>query len=251
MTGLASVPHRHTYCVILWAFSGVGKHVIDCQEYDILPHSIFFIAPHQVHCMEANPEGLLILFEPEFAAGSSRAALLDPLFDPAGGRPPLMLAPSSIKPLMASANGMMDAFRSADPFRLETIAAYLRLFLIECNRQSASTSVAAVPGGRLVREFKRLVEERFRRAHHVGDYARALGISANHLSEVMHRGLNQAPKEYIQDRLLMEAKRQLLFTDRSVKEIGFDLGFAEPSLFSRFFKTASGLSVREFRGKAP
>jgi AraC family transcriptional regulator, transcriptional activator of pobA len=259
MSGLAATPHRHDYYAILWCFNAAGRQRIDCREYALEPHSLFFIAPGQVHQIlsDPNPDGLLLLFTGEFLAGNpAEESFLDRLglFDSATGSPPLMLASESVHSLMVHANGMMDAFQSRQPLRLEIIEAHLKLFLVECARQRVSgrpASAAPLPAeNEAVRRFKRLLEEHYARWHRVGQYASRLHLSANYLGEIVRRALNQPPKEYILDRLLMEARRQLLFTSRSVKEIGFDLGFKDPSGFSRFFRDAAGLSVSEFRKTA-
>jgi AraC family transcriptional regulator, transcriptional activator of pobA len=259
MSKLAFIPHRHRFYVILWVFHGRGKHVIDGHAYDILPNSLFFIAPNQVHRLmgDANPAGFLILFTVDFLGPEEpRGGLLKSLdlFNSEVSQAPLMLAPRSVKPLMTYAHGMMDAYHSGDLYRFETIGAYLRLFLIECRRQSVlkpEGGLGAYSGSqRLVRAFRVMVEKRSRQWHQVQSYARELHVSAKHLGETVHAELNQAPKDYIQDRILMEAKRLLLFTDRSLKEISFDLGFPDPTGFSRFFKKITGGSVQSFRQRS-
>ena len=47
--GIADDPHRHNYYTVIWPFNGSGIHVVDFNEYPILPHHIFFVSPRQVH----------------------------------------------------------------------------------------------------------------------------------------------------------------------------------------------------------
>jgi AraC-like DNA-binding protein len=148
---------------------------------------------------------------------------------------------------------MLEAFQSADEMRLETLSAYLKLFLIDCN-----TSCTIVPvsnpqnievGRTMVRTFKNLVEKHFSEWHQVKDYASELNVTPGYLNEVIKTSIGQSAKEYIQNRLVLEARRLSLFTNRSFKEIGFGLGFNDPSHFSKFFKSSTGRSLQEFKNR--
>ncbi len=85
------------------------------------------------------------------------------------------------------------------------------------------------------------------RSHQVKDYAEILNVTPNYLNEVIRTSINIPAKEFIQNRLILEAKRMVVFTDKSSKEIGFELGFDDPSHFSKFFKSNAGQSLQEFR----
>ena len=83
--------------------------------------------------------------------------------------------------------------------------------------------------------------------HQVKDYVGKLNVSPNYLNEVIKSVMGISAKEYIQNRIVLEAKRMVLFTQKSYKEIGFDLGFDDPSHFSKFFKINAGLSLVQFK----
>ena len=102
-------------------------------------------------------------------------------------------------------------------------------------------------GRSLVQRFKGLVEQHFSEWHQVQDYAKELNVSPGYLNEVISSAIQKPAKEYIQNRLILETKRLSLFTSKSNKEIGYELGFDDPSHFSKFFKTFTGNSIGEFR----
>ena len=83
--------------------------------------------------------------------------------------------------------------------------------------------------------------------HQVKDYAELLCVTPNYLNEVIKLSINSSAKDFIQDRIILEAKRMAIFTGKSGKEIGFELGFEDPSHFSKFFKTNAGLSLQDFK----
>ncbi|TAK47945.1 MAG: helix-turn-helix domain-containing protein [Saprospiraceae bacterium] len=96
--------------------------------------------------------------------------------------------------------------------------------------------------GILARKFTHLVDVNFREQHSPLFYACELNISKSYLRKICNKAIGLAPSDYIYARLMLEASTLLKGQDKTVKEIGFDLGFKYPSHFSRFFKAQSGLS---------
>ena len=254
--GISDDPHRHNYYTVIWPVTATGKHVIDFKEYPILPNHVFFVSPEQVHQIitDPNPTGYVILFTPEFLGKNSiREDFIAnlKLFQKSDETPPLPLTERMIDPLKMFAEQMLSAFQSENDMRFETIGAYLKLFLIECNGHCSlfpgSNTQTIEVGKTLVRQFKAVVEKHYKTWHQVKDYAEELNVSPNYLNEVIKSALNISAKDYIQNRLMLEAKRMTIFTGKSSKEIGFDLGFEDPSHFSKFFKSNTGQSLVEFK----
>jgi AraC-like DNA-binding protein len=99
----------------------------------------------------------------------------------------------------------------------------------------------------LIRKFNLLVEANYRTEHSVSYYAERLSKSPKTLSNLFALYNHKTPLQVIQERILIEAKRLLYYTDRSVKQITFDLGFEDAAYFSNFFKRHTSLSPIEFR----
>lgn len=252
----ADLPHRHNYYSVIWSFTATGKHIIDFTEYPILQGHIFFVSPKQVHQVITDPgsTGLLIFFTPEFLHKNSIQEDFVSnlkLFQDSGETPSLPIGTEMEPKLRDFAAHMKEAFLSDHDMRLETIGAYLRLFLIECNGHcslfpGANTQNLEV-GRTLTLHFKKLVEQHFNELHQVKDYASSLNVTPNYLNEVIRSTIGESAKDYIQNRIILEAKRMLTFTKKSGKEIGYDLGFEDPSHFSKFFKTNTGMALNAFR----
>jgi len=254
--GISDKPHRHNYYSVIWSLTATGKHMIDFKEYPILPHNIFFVSPGQVHQIVTDPDptGYVILFTPEFLERNSiRNDFISNLrlFRKSDETPPLPLSNRLIDKLKPFAEEMLSAFHSQDELYPETIGAWLKLFLIECNRNcslSSDTNTQRIEVGKtIVRNFKSLVEKHFMEWHQVKDYAYSLNVTPNYLNEVIRSSVQVSAKDFIQSRLLLEAKRMAIFTAKSGKEIGFELGFEDPSHFSKFFKTNAGQSLQYFK----
>jgi len=254
--GIADAPHRHNYYSVIWPFSGSGRHIIDFTAYPVLPDHIFFVSPSQVHQIISGPEisGLVILFTPEFLERNSiRENFISDLkiFRDSSESPALPVEGQMLLNLRMFAGKMKEAFMSGTELRYETIGAWLKLFLIECNTHCSlypgSNTQGIEVGKSMIQRFKNLVEARFGEWHQVQDYASALSVSPNYLNEVIRSNIGVSAKDYISNRLLLEAKRLAVFTSKSSKETAFHLGFDDPSHFSKFFRAGTGQSLLEFK----
>jgi AraC family transcriptional regulator, transcriptional activator of pobA len=103
----------------------------------------------------------------------------------------------------------------------------------------------------LLARFAGMIERRFRNDQGVPDYADALGVSQSRLRTVCLALTGQSPIQMIHARILLEAKRQLHYTDSAVKQIANSLGFEDAAYFTRFFSRRSRMSPREFRRRGP
>lgn len=142
--------------------------------------------------------------------------------------------------------------QSKEEHQLEMLQLLLKRFVIMCTRifksQEKYTTIADNQID-LVREYNFLVEENFRTKHTVAQYAAMLNKSPKTLSNLFSKISSKTPLQFIQDRRMLEAKRLLHHTDKSVKEIAYEIGFEDLQTFGRFFKNAEGISPTDFKEK--
>lgn len=98
-----------------------------------------------------------------------------------------------------------------------------------------------------IRQYNLLVEKHFRDKHQVKDYADLLFKSPKTLSNLFHKYGNKTPLMVIHERVILEAKRLLLYSEKTVEEIAFDLGYKDPGHFSKFFKKNEGVTPNIFK----
>jgi len=256
--GKPDVPHRHNYYTVLWTRQACGKHFIDYHEYNMEQDMIFFVTPGQVHQVvtESKPSGFAIMFTCDFLLKNQiNHQLINNLglYAESTGTPPMKVNPFVTNQLEMIVQQMAHCFDNDQPYRQESIGAWLKLFLIECNKlvinnieQNPQTQQA---GGQLLFEFKQLVEEKFQTWHKVSDYAAALAITPDYLNNVIKSTIGVTAKDFIQNRLVIEAKRMGIHTDLTSKEIAFSLGFDDPAHFSKFYKNITGSSFSDFRAE--
>lgn len=102
----------------------------------------------------------------------------------------------------------------------------------------------------IFRKFNLLVEGNYRTEHSVNYYAGCLNRSPKTLANVFALYNQKTPLQVIQERIVIEAKRLLSYTEKSVKQITYELGFEDPAYFSNFFKKHTAFTPVEFRKTA-
>ena len=146
-----------------------------------------------------------------------------------------------------------EEWQSNDNFQGEMLRTLLKQLIIKTTRiaKQQSKSYEYFPDEKMdfVRNFAVLLERNFKTEHEVKFYASSLNKSPKTLSNIFNLLQQPAPSKIIQKRIILEAMRYLHYTDKSAKEISYELGFESPAHFSRFFKMYSGNNITEFRSE--
>ena len=131
------------------------------------------------------------------------------------------------------------------------IETYLKMFLIHTLRlldiQELQGSRASHQKNKMVQDFIALVDKHFKTMHSVSEYAKELFVSPKSFAKKLKALGYPTSTGLIQERILLEAKRSLKFSQESIKEIAFDLGFDDPAYFSRLFSKKEGMTPLEYR----
>jgi AraC family transcriptional regulator, transcriptional activator of pobA len=143
-----------------------------------------------------------------------------------------------------------ERFLAREGFRL-AMRGYLALIAIEVARlaasQARSGAVTLRPSDPIIDKLRRLVEENFRKERLLEFYAAKLAMTPDRLNDHVKRATGVTAGHLIRQRVLTEAKRQLVFTNQAIHEIAYDLAFADPSHFARFFRKQTGTTPQAFR----
>jgi len=248
-------PHRHEAHEIIIVRSGYSHHVVDGQAVDLGAGSICFLPRGHMHRLETESGvvGWLVQFSDAFLPAdvvSRRWNYLRALTDGAGARRALHLQPSELGRVEAMMELMELEYSTPSALQEQSLRHWLSLLLLHIghlNRQLPP------PGGHipsdldLFRRFSDILEQDFARHHDVGHYAAGLDTSAVNLSRAVANIVGKPTKKIIEDRVVLEAKRMLMYGDRSVKEIALALGYADQFHFSKRFKRLVGMTPTGFR----
>lgn len=151
---------------------------------------------------------------------------------------------------------LFDAFareyRERGAFRNALMETLLTALLIGLSRHLVPqpSGQGGLHAGRHFARFCELVDQWYGKHYPVPRYADALGITAAHLNLLCRQAAGRSALELIHDRLLLEAKRSLVYTSMSVAEVSYAVGFSDPAYFTRFFKQRVGVGPKSFRRDA-
>lgn len=249
--------HSHGFYQILWFRDGSGIHSVDFKEYPVTNNSVFFLSPDQIHFFDKlhTQKGFVIQFNESFLSdeGSSENVFLKYNVFNAFDTVPYFLLPDHAKERLEQ---IMDSMKTesvnASMFAHRDYLKYLvKLFLIEIQRigQRGTGTPLCInnAANRLFIRFRQTLEHHYRQMHTVKEYANHLNVSVKTLTNSVGASSCSTPLKIINDRIILEAKRQLCYTDLKIKEIAFRLGFDDPSYFVKFFKRQTGILPAEFR----
>ncbi len=165
----------------------------------------------------------------------------------------ITLNEDNVKSFNATFHILREEFETKDHIQGEMLRVMLKRLLIKSSRLlKAALPEKSMPSAQLdiVRKYHILVEKHFREKHKVSDYADMLFKSPKTLSNLFKKVGNVAPLKVINERITLEAKRLLLYSDKTAEEIGYEIGFKEAAHFSKFFKKQVGVPPVEFKKNA-
>ncbi len=257
MPGETAVPHRHKYHEICFFTAGHGVHEIDFRKIEIVPHSIHFVVAGQVHLLSGSQDvtGRVLAFSPGFLWETSEpqqsASQRYPFVNPINNVQCLNLEAQDFQSIMNSLEFLAQdgpAWKSRSGVIIQH---QINVILEKCNyfiAKNFENNPESNPlENNIISNFKNLVEQHFRELHQVQDYSNMLNITPGHLNRSCKDQSGMTASEIILQRVILEAKRLLLFTEESSKSIAYHLRFEDPSYFSRFFKRQTRYTPLQFR----
>ena len=249
--------HRNLFQILLIE-SGRGEMTYEAAK---LP----FSAPAAILVPAAIAHGFR--FEPDATSGWVMTFTEDAAFalaDRAGEALSRlrMLAAHPIIPITGEAERARLSALCAELFEEASLAregyrmsmrSLLALIAVSVARLAASRArtgaITLQPADATVAQLRALVDEFFRREHQLDFYAEKLGMTIDRLNDHVKRATGVTAGHLIRQRLLTEAKRELVFTTQPIQDIAQELAFSDPSHFARFFRKHTGTTPHDFRDR--
>lgn len=246
---LLGTPHKVSFYQLVWISEGEAYFKIDFQEINIKKDHLLVITPGQV-CefdTKSDYQGKIILFTNTFFTITD----IDSNFLYTSQILTLINKNTTVPICTILISNLINLLEQelkqlADPFQGGISQNLLRIILHQAERKLSSTSLSNYTNS-VARQFYNAVEQNFTTNRQVKFYADLLSVSEKVLARELKSFTDKTPKSYIEDRIVLEAKRLLSYSNLSIKEIGFNLGFDEPSNFNKFFKVHTQITPVDFR----
>ncbi|MFK7758204.1 MAG: helix-turn-helix transcriptional regulator [Flavobacteriales bacterium] len=239
--------HRHKYFEILFFEKGGGTQLIDFKEYEVKDNSCYIVMPNQVHLLNrgAESKGFLMQFYHESLSSNILSSFLftKGWYEWSGlvfeNEPEKLTHFKNLSDYLSGSKG-------SNHFNFEKDRHLIQALLFDLFSNDAVTN--DVDGTkRVVHSFLGSVENRFATHPKVQFHIEALGISEKKLNASVKKHLGLTPLKVIHSRIMLEAKRLLVFADKTQKEIAYELGFDSPSSFSAFIKSKTKMTISELQ----
>ncbi|MGS2737717.1 AraC family transcriptional regulator [Sinomicrobium sp. M5D2P17] len=243
-------PHRVAFYQILWLDRGYAKMNIDFHEIGVESNELLMITPGQICAFDTESayEGKLILFTGSFFNGSEIDANFlysSELLNPIRLHKKIAIRPDQMRPLVYLLE--KELMQGETSFQIAIAQSYLRIILFESERQFSKDATVLVNS--IARRFYNAVENHYKKNRTTEFYQNLLSVNEKKLAKEIKVFSGKTPKVYIDSRIILEAKRLLIYSDLSIQEIGYSLGFEEPSYFNKYFKRHVYSTPFEFRKK--
>lgn len=246
-----STPLRPAFHQLIHISTGSARHTVDFQDYTLDVGSWLWVRAEQVHQYVPGdcqaPRGRIVIWRPGFIPS-------EPLSENSVMRPAGRQARHANLALRHLVQVYGDPGSSSLEAHIQTLGHLLSVLVLRL-AQACPTPAALGAAGEVFRSFRAAVERDFSRLHHVSDYAAVLGYSVRTLTRAAQAATGSTAKQYLDARILLEARRLLAHTDATSAEISRRLGFPDPSDFTKFFRTRDGNAPLRFRetarGRAP
>ncbi len=239
---------------IYWIKEGKGIYNIDFESYAFNDNVLFFLSPGQVFSVDSEKikEAYKLTFVRDFyciQAHDKEVACNGVLFNNIYETPFVKPCESDTQKLQFILDSLIDEFKRQDvAAQYDMLQAYLKQFIIHSVRIKKEHHIIKEDHQtKLFKDFSLLVEQNYKTLHSVTDYANRLGLSPKSLTKHFQKIGSQTPSDFIKSRIVLEAQRQLIYTNDSVKHIAYDLGFNDSAYFTRFFKKATSKSPLQFK----
>ena len=255
--GLVNKPHIHSFYQIIWFTKGYGKHFVDFNEFEVSANKMFFISKNQIHCFDSNLnyEGVLIHFNESFLLDNENDIdifLKYSIFNDFESEPVFTIPTEAIEKFDGLVASLKQEISVPDNFAHKDFLKHLlNLFLISIQRLGKRNNYKNLAFSNQITllKFKQSLEINFKTLHTVKEYASILNITSKTLTNHTTQTSFKTPLEIINDRIILEAKRLLSHSVLNINEIGFQLGYEDPSYFVKFFKRQTKMSPGDFRKK--
>ena len=247
---------RNNYYSLIWVKNGSGKLKTNFSEYSFEANSLFSFAPYQPFMLSSTLiKGVAIYFHSDFFCihkHQTEVTCNGVLFNNIYQTPFFHVDKTLEETLDTVVEQIKAEIQRPGLAQYELLISFMKIFLISASRSKAQQQPDSVPSAVagepvILQSLKEAIERDFKSKHTPQDYAVSLNISPNALAKITKAHFNKTLTNLIAERIIIEAKRELYLTNKSVKEVAYELGYDDEYYFSRFFKKNVNISPQTYR----
>jgi len=247
------LPHSHHGLLqLLWLEQGEATLQLDDWKGQLVAGGVLIVPRHCIHGFQFSTDAKGIVITLAYALLDSLGADLSTALQSESAARIFLLEENEEQSLIETMlRKLMKEYQQQQGYRRELIESSLTVVLACLMQQAQSMQPRLVEhpkrARRYLSEFTNLIEQDYMHHHQLTFYATKIGISTAHLNAVCREFVQRSALDLIHARIMLEAKRNLVYTSLTIKTVAEMLGFADPAYFTRFFKRQAGLSPKEFR----
>lgn len=241
-------PHKHDFFLFLLFEKGAGTHTIDFVDHVTADKQVHLLFPDQVHRWDFGKKTKayqLMISRPVFETFAASLPFSLVFFQ---NRSVINLSPATFQKLLYEFRSIQQEL-AIKPVQWDIVNLRSKLIaqLVSREAEEKLGETMSYRSKPVLLKFLSLIDNYYKEQKSVVFYAGQLNISANYLNILCKRHFNTTATFLIQSRVTLEAKRLIQASEKSIKEIAYELGFNDLAYFSNFFKSQTGIAPREFR----
>lgn len=248
---------RLNYYTLVWIKKGKGRLKADFSAYSFAENNLCCFSPYQPFMLipEEAISGVVINFHPDFFCihkHQKEVACNGVLFNNIYSPTTLQINEQAALDFDDLIEKLKTELEEPALAHYELLISYLKIFLITASRiKTAQTETQQIKPEHdepfVLQNLKNFIETHYRAKHTARDYADLLAITPKALTKLTKTHFNKTLTDLIAERIVIEAKRELYLTNKTVKEIAHELGYNDEYYFSRFFKKNTDVSPQLYR----
>ncbi|MBK1897361.1 helix-turn-helix domain-containing protein [Chryseobacterium paridis] len=249
---------RNNYFTLILITSGEGHAKVDLCDYAFKENTLFAFYPYQPFMLYSPKPlmGISIQFHHDFFCiyrHQKEIAANGILFNNIYEQPFIHLNESCKSNILNLIQGITSELKSEGFRKDEVLVSYLKILLVMATRIKLDQQSVQNEGERnakqqfIIQSLKNAIENNFRIKHSASDYADMLNQTPTSLARITKNHFNKTLSDLITERIIIEAKRELYLTDKTIKEIAYELGYEDEYYFSRVFKIKTDISPQVYR----
>ncbi len=248
---------RNNYFTIIIITSGEGLAKVDLNEYSFQENTLFAFYPYQPFMLASEKPltGISIQFHHDFFCiykHHKEIASNGILFNNVYQKPFISLDENNKQTLMNIVREIVNELKMEALRKDEVLVSYLKIFLVFATRiKLEQQSIKEIKNTDkqlfIIQNLRNAIEDNFRTKHSASEYADMLHVTPVVLARAAKNHFNMTLSDLITERIIVEAKRELYLTDKTVKEIAYELGYDDEYYFSRVFKGKTDISPQLYR----